>query len=309
MSAHTQDYAPRELDTSLPLPLAEEEAAAPRSRLQRQWSQFRRSKLALPGAVIVIVFILLAIAAPVLAPWDPYENNLMDMLVPPSWAHPFGTDELGRDILSRILYGARLSMVEGLFSVGLAMIVGVPFGMLAAYVGGRTDTVLMRIIDVLLAFPGVLLAIVIVSILGASLINAMIAVAIYTMPIFARLARGSTLSVKQEPYIEACRAVGMTHSRILFRHILPNIASTLWVMAALRVSLAILTASSLSFLGLGAQPPSPEWGAMLATGRNYMLIAPHVALFPGAAIVLLVLGLNLLQDGLRMALDPKMAER
>ena len=189
------------------------------------------------------------------------------------------------------------------------MSVGVPVGMISGYVGGRTDTVIMRLIDIMLAFPGVLLAIVIVSILGPSLVNAMIAVAVYTIPIFARLARGSTLSVKEEPYIEACRAAGMGHFRILAKHIFPNIANTLWVMAALRVALAILTASSLSFLGLGAQAPSPEWGAMLANGRNYMLIAPHVVIFPGAAIVLLVLGINLFQDGLRLALDPKMAER
>jgi ABC-type dipeptide/oligopeptide/nickel transport system permease subunit len=297
------------LESTSPAELPIEEAAIPRSRLKRQWTQFRRSRLALPGGIIVALFIVLSLAAPLLAPASPYENNLMDMLLTPTWQHPFGTDELGRDVLSRVLYGGRLSMVEGIFSVALAMGVGVPIGMLAGYVGGRTDTVLMRLIDVLLAFPGVLLAIVIVSVLGASLVNAMIAVAIYTMPIFARLARGSTLSIKAEPYIEACRAVGMTHARILFRHILPNIASTLWLMAVLRVTLAILTASSLSFLGLGAQPPSPEWGAMLASARNYMLVDPYVAIFPGAAIVLLVLGLNLLQDGLRMALDPKMMER
>jgi ABC-type dipeptide/oligopeptide/nickel transport system permease subunit len=187
--------------------------------------------------------------------------------------------------------------------------VGVPVGMISGYAGGWVDNVIMRLIDIMLAFPGVLLAIVIVSILGPSLVNAMIAVAIYTIPIFARLARGSTLSTKEEPYIEACRAAGMGHLRILVKHIFPNIASTLWVMATLRVALAILTASSLSFLGLGAQAPSPEWGAMLATGRNYMLIAPHLVIFPGLAIVLLVLGINLFQDGLRLALDPKLSER
>src|SRR5690606_33082257 len=282
---------------------------ARRPRWSRVLRQMRKSKLALPGGAIVLVFIILAILAPWIAPHDPFHNDLMMMLQPPSWAHPFGTDELGRDILSRVLYGGQLSILEGLFSVALAMSVGVPVGMISGYVGGRTDTVIMRLIDIMLAFPGVLLAIVIVSILGPSLVNAMIAVAVYTIPIFARLARGSTLSVKEEPYIEACRAAGMGHFRILAKHIFPNIANTLWVMAALRVALAILTASSLSFLGLGAQAPSPEWGAMLANGRNYMLIAPHVVIFPGAAIVLLVLGINLFQDGLRLALDPKMAER
>jgi ABC-type dipeptide/oligopeptide/nickel transport system permease subunit len=168
---------------------------------------------------------------------------------------------------------------------------------------------LMRLMDVLMAFPGVLLAIVVVSILGPGLENAMLAVAVYMVPIFARLARGSTLSVVQEPFIEACRAAGMTTPRILALHVLPNIMPTLMVMAALRVAIAILTASSLGFLGLGAQPPSPEWGAMLAQGRNAMLIAPHVVVFPGAAIILLVLGINLLQDGLRVALDPRLNER
>ncbi|MBZ6078978.1 ABC transporter permease [Microvirga sp. WGZ8] len=293
-----------------PAPVAVEEASRPASsRIRQILKQMRKSKFALPGGAIVLIFIILAILAPWIAPHDPYANDLMAMLLPPSAEHPFGTDELGRDILSRVLVGARLSLVEGLFSVSLAMLIGVPTGMISGYVGGRTDTVIMRIIDVMLAFPGVLLAIVIVSILGPSLVNAMIAVAIYTVPIFARLARGSTLSVKEEPYIEACQSAGMRHSRILLRHIFPNIASTLWVMAALRVALAILTASSLSFLGLGAQAPSPEWGAMLAAGRNYMLVAPHVVIFPGGAIVLLVLGINLFQDGLRLALDPKMAER
>jgi ABC-type dipeptide/oligopeptide/nickel transport system permease subunit len=297
--------------TPVPLPphLADDEVPPLRSRAQRAWRQLRKSKLALPGLGVVILFILASILAPWLAPHDPFENDLMAMLMPPSWEHPFGTDELGRDILSRVLHGGRLSLAEGLFSVALSMGIGVPIGLLSGYAGGRTDTVIMRLIDIMLAFPGVLLAIVIVSILGPSLVNAMIAVAVYTIPIFARLARGSTLSVKEEPYIEACRAAGMSHHRIILRHIFPNIASTLWVMAALRVATAILTASSLSFLGLGAQAPSPEWGAMLANGRNFMLIAPHVVIFPGAAIVLLVLGLNLFQDGLRLALDPKLSER
>ncbi|WP_274629377.1 ABC transporter permease [Arvimicrobium flavum] len=293
----------------LPPELADDDVPARRPRWSRVLRQMRKSRLALPGGAIVLAFVILAILAPWIAPHDPYRNDLMLMLQPPTWTHPFGTDELGRDILSRVLHGGRLSILEGLFAVGLAMSVGVPVGMISGYVGGKTDTIIMRLIDIMLAFPGVLLAIVIVSILGPSLVNAMIAVAVYTIPIFARLARGSTLSVKEEPYIEACRAAGMGHFRILAKHIFPNIANTLWVMAALRVALAILTASSLSFLGLGAQAPSPEWGAMLANGRNYMLIAPHVVIFPGAAIVLLVLGINLFQDGLRLALDPKMAER
>ncbi|MBV8839732.1 MAG: ABC transporter permease subunit [Alphaproteobacteria bacterium] len=271
--------------------------------------QLRRSRLALPGLVIVLLFIVGGVLAPLLAPYDPYKNDLMNVLAPPSAEHWFGTDELGRDLFSRILYGARISLVEGLFSVALAMALGVPIGIVSGYLGGRADAVIMRVIDVLLAFPGVLLAIVIISILGPGLTNAIIAVAIYTVPIFARLARGSTLVVKDEPYVEAARAAGLSDLRILARHIFPNISATLFVMMTLRVAISILTAASLSFLGLGAQAPLPEWGAMLANSRNAMLIAPHVALFPGLATILLVFGLNLFQDGLRQVLDPKLQDR
>jgi ABC-type dipeptide/oligopeptide/nickel transport system permease subunit len=285
------------------------EVFSPVSSRQRAWHQFKRSRLALPGALVVLLFILVAVLAPVLAPNDPFKNDLSKTLLTPCAAHWLGTDELGRDILSRILYGTRLSLLEGLFSVLLAMVMGIPLGVVSGYVGGKLDTVVMRLVDILLAFPGVLLAVVIISILGPSLLNAMIAVGVYTVPIFARLARGSTLAVKEEPYIEACRAVGMGTFRILRRHIFPNISAHLFVLGTLRVAIAILTAASLSFLGLGAQPPSPEWGAMLSNGRNYILIAPHLVVFPGLAIILLVLGLNLFQDGLRLVLDPKMTVR
>jgi len=280
-----------------------------KSRKRRAWRQLKRSRLAIPGGVIVVIFIVVAIFAPLLAPSDPYKNDLSKTLTTPCAAHWFGTDELGRDILSRIIFGARLSLLEGLFSVFLAMLIGVPLGILSGYLGGKTDTVIMRLIDILLAFPGVLLAVAIISILGPSLVNAMIAVGVYTVPMFARLARGSTLAVKEEPYVEACRASGMSNLRILYRHIYPNISAHLYVMATLRVAIAILTAASLSFLGLGAQPPSPEWGAMLSNGRNYLLIAPHLVVFPGLAIIFLVLGLNLFQDGLRLVLDPKTVDR
>jgi ABC-type dipeptide/oligopeptide/nickel transport system permease subunit len=271
--------------------------------------QLRRSRLALPGLAIVLVFVLCGVLAPLIAPYDPYKNDLMNVLMPPSAEHWFGTDELGRDLFSRVIYGARISLMEGVFSVGLAMVIGVPIGIASGYVGGRIDAVIMRLIDVLLAFPGVLLAIVIISVLGPGLTNAIIAVAVYTVPIFARLARGSTLVVKDEPYVEAARAAGLSDLRILSRHVFPNISATLFVMMTLRVAISILTAASLSFLGLGAQAPLPEWGAMLSNSRNAMLIAPHVALFPGAAIILLVFGLNLFQDGLRQVLDPKLQDR
>jgi ABC-type dipeptide/oligopeptide/nickel transport system permease subunit len=271
--------------------------------------QLRRSRLALPGLAIVMVFVICGVFAPLIAPYDPYRTDLMNVLMPPSAEHWFGTDELGRDLFSRVVYGARISLMEGVFSVGLAMAVGVPIGIVSGYIGGRTDAVVMRLIDVLLAFPGVLLAIVIISVLGPGLTNAIIAVAVYTIPIFARLSRGSTLVVKDEPYVEAARAAGLSDLRILARHIFPNISATLFVMMTLRVAISILTAASLSFLGLGAQAPLPEWGAMLSNARNAMLIAPHVALFPGLAIILLVFGLNLFQDGLRQVLDPKLQDR
>ncbi len=265
----------------------------------------RGTRLALPGLAIVLAFVLAGLFAPALATHDPYASDLGDVLLDPSAAHWFGTDELGRDLFSRVVWGARLSLLEGVLSVMLAMLVGVPLGVLAGYIGGAVDTLLMRGVDVLMAFPGVLLAIVIVSVLGPSLVNTTIAVGVYSMPIFARLARGATMGVVVLPYIEAGRATGLGHARILRRHVLPNIAPSLLVMAVLRIALAILTASSLGFLGLGAQPPSPEWGAMLANSRDAMLIAPHAALFPGLSIILLVLGLNLFQNGLAETLDPR----
>jgi len=271
--------------------------------------QLRRSRLALPGLAIVLVFVFCGAFAPLIALYDPYQNDLMNVLMPPSAEHWFGTDELGRDLFSRVIHGARISLIEGVFSVALAMMIGVPIGMVSGYLGGRIDAVIMRLIDVLLAFPGVLLAIVIISVLGPGLTNAILAVAVYTIPIFARLARGSTLTVKDEPYVEAARAAGLSDLRILSRHVFPNISATLFVMMTLRVAISILTAASLSFLGLGAQAPLPEWGAMLSNSRNAMLIAPHVALFPGLAIILLVFGLNLFQDGLRQVLDPKLQDR
>jgi ABC-type dipeptide/oligopeptide/nickel transport system permease subunit len=286
--------------------LSPESAVSPRREWWRaQWKQFRRSRLALPGALLFSVFVLAGLLAPWIAPYSPYDNDLANVMATPSGAHWFGTDELGRDMLTRILYGARISLVEGVLSAALSACIGVPIGMLAGYAGKRVDAVIMRFIDILLAFPGVLLAIVIISILGPSLANAILAVAIYTVPIFARFARGQTLSVKEEPYIEACRAMGMSNARLLARHVFPNIAATVLALATLRVGINILTCASLSFLGLGAQAPLPEWGAMLANSRTALMIAPHLALFPGVAILLLVFGLNLFQDGLQVVLDPK----
>jgi ABC-type dipeptide/oligopeptide/nickel transport system permease subunit len=288
------------------LPVAPDDAPSARGEIWRaRWKQFRRSRLALPGLVLFSLFVLAGLLAPLVAPFSPYDNDLANVMATPSAAHWFGTDELGRDLLTRILYGARISLVEGVLSAALAAAVGVPIGMLSGYAGKHVDAVIMRLIDILLAFPGVLLAIVIISILGPSLANAILAVALYTVPIFARFARGQTLAVKEEPYIEACRAMGMSSVRILARHVFPNIAATVLALATLRVGINILTCASLSFLGLGAQAPLPEWGAMLANSRTTLLIAPHLALFPGVAILLLVFGLNLFQDGLQVMLDPK----
>lgn len=290
--------------TSLPLDQADG-ASSRRDLWRARWRQFRRSRMALPGLLLFSVFLLAGLLAPWIAPYSPYDNDLANVMAAPSRLHWFGTDELGRDILSRILYGARISLVEGVLSAAIAAGIGVPIGMLSGYAGGRLDALIMRLIDVLLAFPGVLLAIVIISILGPNLANAILAVAIYTVPIFARFGRGQTLAVKEEPYIEACRAMGMSDTRILVRHVFPNIAATVLALATLRVGINILTCASLSFLGLGAQAPLPEWGAMLANSRTTLLIAPHLALFPGVAILLLVFGLNLFQDGLQVVLDPK----
>jgi ABC-type dipeptide/oligopeptide/nickel transport system permease subunit len=274
-------------------------------RWRAAWTQFRRSRLALPGMIVFFVIALAGLFAPLIAPYSPEATDLANVMSPPSAQHWFGTDELGRDLFTRILFGARISLLEGLLSVGIAFAVGVPLGVFSGYAGRRTDAVLMRLIDVLMAFPGVLLAIVIISILGPSLINAILAVAVYTIPIFARFARGSTLALKEEPYIEACRSIGMSDLRILARHVFPNIAAPLFALATLRVGMAILTCASISFLGLGAQAPMPEWGAMLASSRTALLIAPHLAVFPGLAIIVLVFGLNLFQDGLQLMLDPK----
>ena len=275
----------------------------------QRWRTFRRSRLALPGLLIFGFFVLLGLFAPWFAPFPPNANDLANIMTPPSGAHWFGTDELGRDILSRIIFGARISLIEGVLSVVIAVVLGVPIGVISGYAAGRTDAVIMRLIDVLMAFPGVLLAIVIISVLGPSLINAILAVAIYTVPVFARLARALTLSTREELYVEACRAIGMSHARIIALHVFPNISAPIFEMSTLRVAIAILTCSSLSFLGLGAQAPLAEWGAMLSNSRTSMLIAPHLALFPGVAIILLVLGLNLLQDGLTLVFDPKAAQR
>ncbi len=256
------------------------------------------------GGTIVLVLLLAGLLAPLLAPYGPYVQNLSVAFQPPSVAHFFGTDEYGRDMFSRVLYGARLSQLEIAVSVGMSLVVGVPLGMISGYVGGLTDQVILWFIDLLYAFPGIVLAILIVAILGLGLFDSLVAISIFAIPVYTRLARNLTLSLKRAEYVEAARALGAGTWRILFHHILRNAMAPILVQATLTAGDVVLTASGLSFLGLGAQPPLAEWGAMMADGRNYLGVATYLTFFPGAAITLTALGLNLLGDGLRDRLDP-----
>lgn len=280
----------------------------PKSPWLEAWITFKRNRLALFGLGIVIFFVLLAIFAPLIAPYGYKEINLTQRLVSPSANHWFGTDDFGRDILSRVIYGARISLWVGFFSVLGSIIVGSILGLMAGYYGGWTDTIISRLFDILLAFPSILLAIAIVSILGPSLQNALIAIAVINIPNFGRLIRSRVLSIKQEEYILAANAIGMKDRRILLHHILPNSITPVIVQGTLAIATAIIEAAALGFLGLGAQAPTPEWGKMLADARGYLVQAPGTLFFPGLAIMLTVLGFNLLGDGLRDALDPKMKQ-
>jgi len=277
----------------------------PRSFAVDVWRRFRRAPGAIVGAAVVAAILLVAIFAGVIAPSDPLAQNLALGAQVPSPAHWFGTDKLGRDVFSRIVYGARISISIGFVAVGLAITVGTFIGLVAGYVGKRTDAVLMSAMDLMLAFPSIILAIGITTILGPSITNLMIAVGIVYVPQYARLARSSVLSVKENEYIEAARAIGVSTPAILARHLLPNILAPLLVQATLGVATAELEAAGLSYLGLGARPPAPEWGAMLNDARDYWSSAPWALIFPGLSITTLVLGFNLLGDGLRDALDPK----
>ncbi|MFO1444523.1 ABC transporter permease [Bacillus sp. Bva_UNVM-123] len=278
------------------------------SKLKNFFSILRMNKAAMVGAIIVAIYIFIALFAPLLAPYDPFEIKLENKLMPPSTDHWMGTDDKGRDILSRILYGSRLSMGVGFAAVLFGAFFGIILGLVAGYYGKWVDTVIMRIMDVMLAFPGILLALAIISALGPSLINVTIAVGAFSIPLFARIVRGSTLEVKQLEYIDAIRSLGASDAIIIFKHIFPNILSPIIVQGTLRLATAILSAAGLSFLGLGAQPPSPEWGTMLSNGRDFLFSAPYIALFPGLAISILVLGFNIFGDGLRDAFDPRMKQ-
>jgi peptide/nickel transport system permease protein len=260
------------------------------------------------GAIIVGLTIIVALAAPLIAPYDP-DNQDAQRLLGPSWSHLMGTDELGRDTFSRIVFGSRVSLQVGIISVFVAMLAGAVLGISTGYFGGQLDAWLMRVVDILFAFPGLVLAIVIAGLLGPSRNNAMIAIGVIYAPAFARVIRGSVLSVIGEPYIEAGRVIGATNSRLIRRHVIPNIIAPLIVLATLYLSSAILAEAGLSFLGLGTQPPEPSWGGMLNIARTYMEINPWMAVFPGLAIMIVVLGFNFLGDGLRDILDPRLRER
>jgi peptide/nickel transport system permease protein len=293
---------PLEARGDAPAILDIEGAEAPWQRALRQLSQRR---MAIAGLAVVLFFVAVAILAPVVAPYDPLATNWAAVRKPPSLMHLFGTDEIGRDVLARVIWGSRASLLAGLVSVSLAMAVGVPVGLVSGYLGGIVDGTLMRAVDAMLAIPFLILAIALAAFLGPSLSNAMIAIGVSQTPIFARLTRGQVLVVKHEDYIEAARAVGNPHYRIVLRHIFPNIVPPLLVQATLAAAAAIIAEASLSFLGLGQQPPDPSWGSMLNTAKNFLSQAPWMSLWPGLAIFLLVLSLNLFGDGLRDALDPR----
>ncbi|MCU0883894.1 MAG: ABC transporter permease [Beijerinckiaceae bacterium] len=273
----------------------------------RVWGKLRRSRAAWIGGSIVGVFVIMALLAPLLAPFDPNKTNFLLIRKPPSALYWLGTDELGRDILSRLFYGARASLMAGVVSVGIAVCVGVPVGLAAGWYGGWLDIIVSRITEALLACPFLILAIAFAAILGPSLSNAMIAIGLSAVPIFIRLARGQAISVKAEDYIEGARAVGVRDSLILIRHLAPNTLPPILVQSTLFMAQAIILEASLSFLGLGQQPPQASWGAMLNTAKNFMEQAPWMSVSPGIAICLVVIGFNILGDGLRDALDPKEA--
>jgi peptide/nickel transport system permease protein len=263
------------------------------------------NRLAVVGLVVLALLVAAAVLADVLAPHSPTQVSVMDRLQPPSATHPFGTDELGRDVLSRVIHGAQVSLQVGAIAVGVSVVAGVPLGLLAGFYGGRVDDVIMRVMDMLFAFPAILLAIAIVAVLGPSMANAMIAIGIVFTPIFARVTRGSVLSVREEVYVRAARSLGASDLRLLRRHILPNVLAPIIVQTSISLAFAVLNEAALSFLGVGVQPPRPSWGRMLFEGRGFMQQAWWMAVFPGLAIFVTVLAFNVVGDALRDALDPR----
>jgi peptide/nickel transport system permease protein len=286
-----------------PLPLAEEGAVE--SPARRALRRLMRRRGAMVGLAVLVTFVLLALAAPWVAPYDPIAQSWLTVRKAPSALHWFGTDEVGRDVLTRVVFGARASLMAGVISIAIALTVGVPLGLVAGYLGGFIDALISRITDAMLACPFLILAIALAAFLGPSLGNAMIAIGITATPIFVRLTRGQVMAVKVEDYVEAARAVGNPRWRVALVHILPNILPALLVQATLSIAAAIIAEAALSFLGLGQQPPAPSWGSMLNAAQRFLVNAPWMAIWPGLAIFVTVLSFNLLGDGLRDALDPR----
>ncbi len=275
---------------------------------KEMWFRLSKNKLAVLGLIVLIALVLIAIFADYVAPFSYREQDLLNRFTTPNAVHWFGTDNFGRDIFSRVVYGARVSLRVGLISVGIALFIGGAIGAFAGYKGGWADTLFMRFMDIMLAIPSMLLAIAIVSSLGGGLTNVMIAVGIGSIPQYARIVRASVISLKEQQFIEAARAVGSKNLTIILKHLLPNTLAPVIVQSTLGVASAILAAAALGFLGLGLEPPRPEWGAMLNDGRHYLRDYPHMTTFPGLAIMVTILSLNLLGDGLRDALDPKLKD-
>jgi peptide/nickel transport system permease protein len=267
--------------------------------------QLSHNRSLLVGSGIILALVIVAILAPLIAPYDPVKLAVGKRLSPPNWAFPFGTDEFGRDILSRVIYGTRLTLYVGIVAVGIGLVSGMTVGAVAAYAGGWVSGLLMRAIDFLYTFPDILIALGLVAFLGPSLTNAMVAIGISVIPYYARVTYSVVLVERSKTYFEAGQVIGAGHLRLILRHLLPNILPAIIVVASLGFSAAVLSAAALSFLGLGAQAPSPEWGLMLATGRNYVARCPWILVFPGIAIMIVVLGFNVLGDGIRDLLDPR----
>lgn len=281
-----------------------DEAEQPTNNFKDFVRRFCRNRIALVGLIFMVILVMVAVLAPKIAPYNPYDANLPLSLAKPSAQHLLGCDELGRDLLSRIIYGAQISLRVGLEAVAIALFIGIVLGALSGYFGGWLDLIVMRLMDIMLAFPSILLAIAFMAVLGRGIQNAVIAIGIVSIPEYARIVRGSVLSVKENDYITAARAIGNSDLAIIFRHVLPNVMAPIVVRATLGISSAILDTAALGFLGLGVVPPTAEWGTMLGAGRGYIWDAPHLLTYPGLAITITVLAFNLMGDGLRDALDP-----
>jgi ABC-type dipeptide/oligopeptide/nickel transport system permease subunit len=290
-----------EIDRSVCLP----EEFPSEHRLRRFGVKLRRNKAAMAGGILLLIYVFCALLAPILFRGDPAAPNLIMALEPPSLRDPLGTDELGRSILGRIIFGARISLIIAVGVVAVGLLIGVPLGLVSGYFGGKVDFLIQRATDTMLAFPGFLLALALVSVLGVGISNTVISIGISMIPLYIRLVRSCVLTVREEVYVEAARASGTRDAMIILRHILPNVMVPITVQTSLSMGMAILFAAGLGFLGIGVQPPTPEWGAMLGSARSYLFNAPHVATFPGISIFLAVLSFNLLGDGLRDALDPR----